>query len=230
MFKKKDIPVAAPVLHNPAFGLANFTGLCLSNRYDRIEARRFLSMLIVRDRLNLRAHMQRICLILVDHDEPDRLFGAVADLFLALGNKGQALRVTVLQLVKTQLKSADHDFLFASLASGLSRIGEHDVNGALLSNGVVASDLVVERQRASIAAPVEVDAVELAIQHLEDGDLEGARTLLEKALLDDPSNEVAETELLEIYRRSRDKQHIRAMSRALQAKGVKLSPAWQSLS
>jgi Flp pilus assembly protein TadD len=61
---------------------------------------------------------------------------------------------------------------------------------------------------------------------LDNGDLEGARTLLEEALLSDPTDTQIATELLLIYRHSRDDAAQAAMTAKLQARGAALPVGW----
>lgn len=213
---------------NPAFGLTEETRLRLGDRFDTLNARRYLTSRVARDHLDLRAHLQRIYLVLDDDTREDLLFGALLDLFLALGDKGRELREATLELARPRLDSDDHAFLAAHLDRGLQRLDVLPIaSGSILDHALFGNSHLVERQRAELL--MDADTVDIAIMHLEHGDVDAARTLLEEALVKDPSQSAVETELLEIYRRTRDEAGFLSMRKQLQAKGATLSADWNEL-
>lgn len=212
----------------PAFGLDSDHRLRLGDRYDTLQARRYLVSRVARDHWDLRAHLQRIYLALDDEAREDLLFGALMDLFLALGDKGRELRTTVLDMVKPKLHEDDHHFLQQHLEKGLQRLDVLPLtSGSVLDHAVFGQSHLVERQRAELL--MDATAVDIAIMHLEHGDVDSARSVLEEALLKDPTHSAVQTELLEIYRRTRDQAGFIAMGKKLQSQGVSLSADWDEL-
>lgn len=213
---------------NPAFGLADETRLRLGDGYDTLNARRYLVSRVSRDHWDLRAHLQRIYLALDDDTREDLLFGALVDLFLALGDKGKELRGTVLDMARDRLHEDDYLFLSTHLEKGLQRLDVLPITaGSVLDHGIFGNCHLVERQRAELLK--DADAVDIAIMHLEHGDLDSARSVLEDALLKEPGQSAVEAELLEIYRRTRDEAGFLAMRKQLLAQGVALSADWDAL-
>jgi hypothetical protein len=128
----------------------------------------------------------------------------MVDLFLALGPRGRELRSVMLDTVRSVLTPDDTQFFAEAMASGLNRaaglpMGTHSV----LDPGLMG---VVEMvQHVRLAAAVQTIA-EQAAELVDHGDLDGARLLLEDALMQNPDDTAASQELLAIYRYSRDTQ------------------------
>lgn len=213
---------------NPAFGLDERKNLLPAGQYKTLSARRHLVTRVARDHMDLRAHMQRISLLLDSGDSEGMVFGALVDLFLALGEKGLELRKTVLQQARPRLHAADFHFLHQRMTNGLQRMDVLPVTmGSVLDRAVFGNTHLVERQRNK--ASVDVNAVDIALMHLDNGNVKGACEVLESALLKDSSNVAAEAELLEIYRRCRDEAGFLNMRRRLEAAGVSLGADWDEL-
>lgn len=213
---------------NPAFGLSDGKSLRPAARFNTSSSRRHLVSRVARDHWDLRAHVQRIYLMLDADDSEELLFGALTDLFLALGEKGYELREAVLKLSKPALHEDDYHFLSQRLICGLQRMDSLPITiGSVLDRAVFGSSQLVERQRADV--PLDTDVVDIAIMHLESGDIKGACAVLETALAGDPSNVAVEAELLEIYRRSRDEASFLAMRHRLETIGATLGAEWNEL-
>lgn len=132
---------------DPTFVLDSERGLQLSAaaraRVAPDDAWRWLAMRVAREPLDLRAHTQRIRL-LADCREPNRLFGALVDLFLVLGNKGIGLRYTVLDIARPVLDPDDHAYLRAHLVGGLHPGAQLPLaTGSVISRGVIGTSAVV---------------------------------------------------------------------------------------
>ncbi len=213
---------------NPAFGLDDKKNLHPTRRFNTQSGRRHLVALVARDHMDLRAHMQRISLLLDSGDSEDMIFGSLVDLFLALGDKGYELRKTVLKQARPRLHDAHFHFLHQRMTDGLQRMDVLPVTmGSVLDRAVFGNSHLVERQRNK--APLEVNAVDISLMHLENGDIKGACDVLEAALLSDFSNVAVEAELLEIYRRCRDEVGFLNMRQRLEAIGASLGADWDEL-
>lgn len=207
------------------FALWTTTALQPDPRLPARAVGRFLEAQIARDPLDLRQHARRVWLAVDNADSP-ALFGAMVDLFLALGAKGRNLRSAMLGLAASHLAEEDLAYLHSHLEHGLSSremlpFGVRSV----LDRGFVGVRDMVRREKAH--GPDAADPLKEAISLLNDGDVDAARELLEKTLLDDPGSPLIEAELLEIYRRSNDGVRMHAMRDRLLENGVDLSPAWR---
>jgi hypothetical protein len=122
----------------PAFALASQKGLRLGSQVETRAAWRHLSALLVRNPLDLRSHAQRAYLAL-DSEDPELAFGALVDLFIALGNKGRQLRSALLELSRSHLASEHYLYLEAHLDHGLNpNIALPAPQGSLLDRGLAA--------------------------------------------------------------------------------------------
>jgi hypothetical protein len=212
---------------DPAFAISAETGLRVGRHCDAEDALRFLNAAVGRNPLDLLRQTQRI-MLLIDAQDSERLFGALTDLWLALGTAGTALRSKLLDLAAGQLGDDQIDYLRQHLQHGLSGASVLPVTtGSVLYGGLMGEVALVARVRAG--AGNQREPLDEAIELLEHGHLDDARALLEQALLQDPGNAAIEGELLEIYRRSRDEAGFGDMRDRLRANGVALSPAWELL-
>lgn len=191
---------------------------------------------VARDRHDMQAHARRVllqCHADVGNATPQqlatraaRLFGALADVFLAVGAHGPELRASLLTRARPHLTADQHAFLARHLAGGLHRLaplpaGAHSV----LEAGVVGRvDLVAIRQE-----PVQPKAaLERAIDLVDQGDTEAAQAVLEEALLADPADiEVAE-ELGQMYRLNGSQVAAATMVQRLRERGLPAPTGWQA--
>lgn len=208
---------------DPVFSYARAGQLDLVYGPDPVAAWRHLSSLVARDPLDLEAQVRRVLLACRAPHTP-RMFGALLDLFLALGPHGEPLRRRMLQLGTPFIDPDEARFLTAHLDIGLERGTVLPIGtGALLDRAVVGSIHAVTRERA--AARI-TSRVEEAISLLDHGNLPAARALLEEAVLDDPTDETAVRELLGIYHHSRDAEGHAALAARLQQRHGALPPTW----
>lgn len=216
-----DTPVS---LHDPAFELTRTRKLHVAGRCDNMDARRFLSVEVARDALNLQAHVRRI-LLLIDEDQRDLLPGALIDIFIALGKHGESLRYALLEVAEPFLEEEDLHFLRGHLNTGISPDENLQmVEGSVFSHALDGTAEMIGRERQqqqqAMGAVAEANAL------LEEGDLDGARNILEDALLAHPEDTAISNELLLIYRHSRDEAAFTAMREKLMQKIASLPAPW----
>ncbi|MDP4300985.1 hypothetical protein [Leptothrix discophora] len=210
------------VLH-PVFSRHRPGSLDPLDQGDAREQWRHLGAAIGRDPLDLESHVQRVRLACAA-PLTDFAFGALVDLFMALGPRGRSLRARLLEQAEAWLAPEDAHFLHAHLDAGLSRaVALPSAPGALFHPAVVGVARMVDHLRVAAA---QLSAREQAISLLEHGDLDGARDLLEQALLDEPGDADVRDELLGIYRHSRDDAAKTAMAERLQARHGQLPAGW----
>lgn len=220
--------ISGHVESDPAFGLDGAKSLLPHKQFNTQSGRRHLEIRIARDHSDIQAHIQRIYLLLDSRDSEEMILGALVDLFLALGAKGHDLRESVLKIARPQLHEKDYHFLVQRLKNGLQRTDVLPVSAhSVLDRALLGRRYLVVRQRTK--APVVTDAVDIALLHLEDGDIKSACNVLELALLNDPENVAVEAELLEIYRRSRDDVGFQNMRKRLESAGATLGAEWDEL-
>lgn len=150
-------PAAVLTACDPAFVLEAERGLALSvearSRVEPREAWRWLAMRVARQPYDLRAHAQRVRL-LAEAGEGARLFGALVDLFLVLGDKGGELRAALLTLARPALDADDHAWLQSRLAAGLPReAGLPFALGSVVAHGAYGSGPLVLEQAAAAPPP-----------------------------------------------------------------------------
>jgi hypothetical protein len=185
---------------------------------------RYLSALVARDALDLEAHTRRI-LLACQPQFHDRLFGALLDVFLALGSQGRGLRRALLNKAHGLLAADELQFLEHHLEPGLSAMAQLPAQaGSVHDRGVLGSLQLVHHQRV---AARQLTAFEDAMARVDEGDLEGARLVLEQTLLDNPSQTDVVRELLNIYQYARDDAAKAAMQELLQQRHGALPAGWQ---
>lgn len=161
---------------------------------------RHLEQRIHRNPRDLLSHVRRFY-IASELRDPEAIEGALADLFIVLGRRGQALRTRLLELVADQLNPELRSFFEASLEKGLhANRAMPDMPQSRLSKRVIGTTQVVTRSGNDNLASEE--PVALARESLASGRYEVARAVLEGALESDPGDKEVSTELLELYRRN----------------------------
>lgn len=217
-------PVADGVPIDTVFTYSRAGQLEVSYGGDPLAAWRHFSSLVARDPLDIEAQVRRVLLTVRQSGLRDRAFGALLDLFLALGPQGRELRRLMLDAARGAIEPDEFRFLQAHLDDGLARNALLPAGtGAVLDAAVLGSAHAVQHERVAAPAASRVDE---AISLLDHGDLPGARRLLEDVLLDDPLDEVATRELLAIYHHSRDSEGRQAMQARLRERHGTLPPAW----
>jgi hypothetical protein len=190
---------------------------------DPVAAWRHLSCLVARDPFDLEAQTRRV---LLSTQVPHRAqaFGALIDLFLALGDKGRGLRQTLLDSARSCLAEDELRYLQAHLDTGLSRRATLPTGtGSVLDAAVIGNLHPVGQQRRAAQASSKVDD---AIALLDQGDLPAAQALLEEALMENLDDTVALSELQAIYHHSRDEAAKASLQARLQERHGRLPAQW----
>lgn len=190
---------------------------------DTTAAWRHLSALVARDPLDLEAQVRRVMLASTPPMQPFA-FGALLDLFLALGARGRTLRRMMLRLAAPYIETDEVKFLEAHLETGIARHALLPAGTrAVLDMAVIGNLNPVRHEKA---ARQSASPVEEAVSLLDHGDLQGAQALLEAHLLEEPDDELAAQELLAIYHHSRNAQDKAAMTQRLQQTHGRLPRNW----
>jgi len=162
----------------------------------------YLGHLIVDNPRNLRVHVQRILILVRQRDELS-LRGSLVDLFITLGDRGEALKRRMLSCAAPVLSKTMAAFLHKNLADGFNASDKaiSQVRMSLLSLGCIGSSELI-RKRTTQGSSSARDPIEVARLCVEYGQLDVAFDTLEAALRLDPGSTDVTSELLKLYRAS----------------------------
>lgn len=209
------VAVGAGTAVHVLFDIAGNRRLSLPDLASPYAGAVYLGHRILENPADFRSHVQRILLLNDKGDEID-LQGALVDLYIALGDKGEGLKLRLLELAAPRLSRTAQAFLRQRLASGLKpwETAVSRMRSSLLSLGFSGvHELVGRRAKRSVSA--YANAVEEARACLEYGQVDEAREVLERALRQDPGNDVIAAELMEIYQYTRDDERLAIMRQFL---------------
>ena len=157
-----------------------------------------LEQRILRNPRDLLSHVRRLFLASALRDR-DSIMGALADLFLVLGQHGWNLRARLLGLVEDQLTPQQYGFFVAHLENGLDATeAMPDIQQSRLSKRVFGTTKIVARSKDD--SRIADGPVSLARESLANGQYDVALVLLEGALDSDPGDKDVCEELLRLYR------------------------------
>ncbi len=218
----------ASELLEPAFHLAECRSLQIDGETWGDKATDFLARGVARSPVNLIAQIQRLNLYLAKRDA-EGAYGALLDLFITLGEKGLLIRRRMLLRAKPLLTDEQFQALAMRLDTGVSASDPMPPSSSsVLSKGLTGiRQLVVRidedgnnRQR---------DPLDEAIEHLEYSQIDKAKEVLEKAVLEKPSRKDLQNNLLAIYRASNDRESFTTMRDKLRELGTGISDEWKEL-
>lgn len=173
----------------------------------------FLKHRIARQPKDLLAHVRRV-LIARAHRQSRVVAEALHDLFRVLTNKGAGLRAHLLDLCAPLLDAQTMQYLRRMSAP----------------SSAPALAFVIRttgpQTAARSAASVKATAVTEALAHLEDGQVDEARVLLERHLKTAPNDAEATDVLLDLYLRARDHHAFESMRQQLEPLPEAVRPLW----
>jgi len=207
------------------FMVANNSGLVLNLGEYSDKAIKVLEHKVTRNPLYLHSHVQRIYLYRQIKNGA-ALYGALLDLFIALYNKGFDIRQRLLFESKWYLEPQHFDVLYNKLSTGVKSSDVVPLSQySLLSQGLIGTlNLVISDNRETKHIPR--DPQREAHEYLEYGEVDEARKLLEEAVLKEPWRKELHTDLLEIYKATRDASNCDDMYRRLSDKFIPDHHAW----
>jgi tetratricopeptide (TPR) repeat protein len=210
---------------NPVFQLSGLHKLRIDAEADGSEVQDYFAHLIARYPADLRTHVQRINFH-VARGEPERTYGALLDLFIALGEKGESLRKRMLQAAYSILTKETLEVFSVNVERGISSTDVTPTAGSsVLTKGLQGTSQLVTRLEAN-HAPSQ-DALSEAHICLEYGQISEAQSILEQALLAQPEREELHQDLLEIYQSTGDRQRFHEMLDALDKNQNPYSELWE---
>jgi hypothetical protein len=163
-----------------------------------------LAYISAREPNNLVNHVRRVYLHLAQ-SQSDPLYGAMLDLYLALGEKGIHLRQRLLRKSKKLLSKERLDLFLTHYEQGLKKnqpvpFSKYSVLGNFFYG---KKKLTREQTRGNATGNRRIDPLELAQEELNFGDIGVAQQILEEALLEAPHRMGLHYGLLEIYKHTR---------------------------
>lgn len=210
---------------NPVFQLSGLHELHIDTGADGNEVQDYFAHLIARYPGDLRTHVQRINFH-VARGGAERTYGALLDLFIALGAKGESLRKRMLQTAHPILTAETFELFSVNFERGISSTDVTPTTGSsVLTKGVQGTSQLVTRMDANHAS--SQDALAEAHACLEYGQISEAQSILEQALLAQPEREALHQDLLEIYQSTGDRQRFYEMLDALDKNQNPYSELWE---
>ncbi len=185
----------------------------------------YLAHCITRNPLDLRAHTQRIYLFYSCNNRSG-LYSALLDLFIALNDKGTALRQLLLNHSRNKLTPEQIGFFESCLETGLhpNSVIENPDN-SLLHSGIESSLPLISKQHIS-QENTHTDPIKEAQECLEYGQLDLALDILEDAMDKAPQDTLVSDELLQIYILARATDRYQNMTKKIVQSGRDLPPNW----
>jgi hypothetical protein len=191
------------------------------------QVAQYLAHRIARNPADLRSHTQRI-LLHIRYHESERVYGALLDLFIALGSWGLEIRGRLLRCAERLLSQSVYSALRQHLESGVRPTDCLPTTPwSVLSKGITGSEPLV---RAILREQREqTTALQEARELIVSGQITEAQRMLEQALLADPDDEELGLELLELYQHNRDMHALETMRRRLSERSERTAQAWAAM-
>jgi len=183
---------------------------------------------IARRPFDLVSHTQRVCLYR-DLGDAEGIYGALLDLFIVLGDKGQALRQRLLQQSAFILTAENYEILSDALSKALtvSARTAQSHHSALSFNKT--EDTKVIRKVDQTPDEKEEEPLLVATDLLNSGQVEQAQAILEASLLANPEIHAISEELLHIYRHTNNRDGCIQMLKRLASSQLAARDQWLEL-
>lgn len=189
----------------------------------------YLKYRVIRDPADLLSHMRRIILVGRMSDS-DNLYAALIDLFIALGPKGESLRSRMLKQYRPALSSAQYATLLQYFKQG--DVGEPNPasSASVLAKGIIGACSFIRPINGTAGKEKRDDPLHEARRYLEYSQIDAAREVLERAVLENPERIDVQIELLELYRAGRDIENYEKTFNRLRLSGNRMSKRWSAVS
>lgn len=217
-------PASLAAARQAVFEIPGIRRLFLDAEKSSDDAGDYLSRQVARKPEDLRSHLQRINLCLQQRDR-EGTYGALLDLFIVLGPKGLPLRRRIFRSTLRLLNKEQYRAFLQHMDAGVHATAVMpSARCSMLSKGLTGTSHLVINEVTE--EDFQRDPLIEAREHLEYGQVEEARELLEEAVLMEPWRTDLQSDLLEIYRHTRDRKNFDAMRERLEAANIPVSDAW----
>ncbi len=196
-----------PLLQDPCFFSA---GDYAQNRAGGMDEKILdhLAHRIQRAPADLIAHLQRLK-IYHQCDNGEGVYGALLDLFIALGEKGSALRLRLLRGVAARLTQSQLALFKVGMQRGLLATDVMPLSRYSRLSGAVSGSLNLSEAQTEVARVADTALIDEVRDLLNSGQIELAQKRLEQALQQSPQQAELSLELLMIYRHTQNRDAFR---------------------
>jgi len=172
-------------------------------------------------------HVQRIHLHAAAKNT-EKTYGALFDLYLVLGEKGEKLRKRILFQCKKILRKEQYTLLSEFSFNSENAKNEYPMLAQSILYRVCSSHNIVSQIKTNKELHAQ-DVIDEARERIDYGQLNEAQTLLEKAFIESPERADIATDLLEIYRHTRNKEALSEMLLHLSGTHFKDANTWKAV-
>lgn len=185
----------------------------------------YLGFQVIRTPKKLIHHIQRI-FYCFQESLPDQLYASLLDLLIVLQGRGNEISLRMFNGSKSKLRPNDRELLEMFYRNKAKNESILPVNCfSVLARGLIgSSSLVLCHEKTNID---EHNPLMLARNYIEYSQLEEARDVLEKAVVDNPDNKLLHTELLDLYKSTHNLDAFRRVYKRLQIKKSSMLPIWE---
>ncbi len=180
---------------------------------------------IQRKPANLSAHLQRLK-IYYQQGHREGQYGALLDLFIALGEKGKPLRLRMLRWISNQLTEGQLNLFRAGMKKSISSADITPFARCSRLSGAVSGSVQLAGVLTGAAQAPQVSLIDEARDLLNSGQIEAAQALLENALLETAGQEDLSLELLTIYRHTHNRDAFRTFHKAMVNRPLAAQAEW----
>lgn len=182
---------------------------------------------IARKPKRLITHLQRIYFCF-HKNLNEQLFAAIVDFMIVLNKRGQEISWRMLMGAKPRLSPEQfktlNDYLKDDFADATLLLGNQY---SILTKGLVGINTLVQQNETRKVQGF--DPLEIARDHIEYSQLEEAKQVLEKAILQQPTRQDLHHELLELYKLTLDSRGFYKMLAEIAQSGVDTTAGWSQL-
>jgi len=203
------------LVHDPAFQVNRKIGLRLKPAVGQErELADYLSALVSSHSQNLTVHIQRICLYF-DLNQAEFLYAALVDLWIAFNGRGRDFFRILLFATKGRLKEDDFKQIHTLFVNNELRADKvPSVKMSVLNQGLSGCSELVSLIDNKVDVQHRDPLVE-ALEYLEYSQVEQALSVLEVAVLEQPTRDDLQKQLLEIYLSTLDLYGLKEMEQKL---------------
>ena len=176
----------------------------------------------------LSSHVQRVCLHAAAKNS-EQTYAALLDLNFVLGDKGLRLRKRLLFQCKEVLEESHYKALTERTIQPANQQSHCPWSKYAVLYTIPSNNQIVSRSEPRTDLE-QLDVINEARDFLDNGQLTEAQTLLENALIESPERADIATDLLEIYRHTRNKDALSTMLNKLAESNHRDTESWAALS